>query len=179
MNKLRLTKIRRLVTRALLLVCFCAGLLCGAFGLVSRNYGTIAIQFLARPSRLSVAPKIVDRVLEIGWDDGHAFMCAGLPKDDAEWVFTELLNRTKDPLWGLIKYRTVRGRSVRAWSVECPAWLALLVLAAPSGALLVREAIRNRRLRKLGCCKSCGYDLTGNVSGRCPECGAATESTER
>ena len=23
-----------------------------------------------------------------------------------------------------------------------------------------------------GSCKKCGYDLTGNVSGRCPECGA-------
>lgn len=22
-----------------------------------------------------------------------------------------------------------------------------------------------------GCCRECGYDLTGNVSGVCPECG--------
>ena len=22
-----------------------------------------------------------------------------------------------------------------------------------------------------GCCSDCGYDLTGNQSGRCPECG--------
>ena len=25
-------------------------------------------------------------------------------------------------------------------------------------------------------CRSCGYDLTGNVSGRCPECGETTEA---
>jgi hypothetical protein len=25
-----------------------------------------------------------------------------------------------------------------------------------------------------GCCQGCGYDLTGNVSGRCPECGRPT-----
>ena len=24
-----------------------------------------------------------------------------------------------------------------------------------------------------GCCSTCGYDLTGNVSGKCPECGTA------
>lgn len=29
------------------------------------------------------------------------------------------------------------------------------------------------RRRKPGCCTACGYDLTGNVSGRCPECGRA------
>lgn len=23
-----------------------------------------------------------------------------------------------------------------------------------------------------GCCQKCGYNLTGNVSGRCPECGS-------
>ncbi len=26
-----------------------------------------------------------------------------------------------------------------------------------------------------GCCFNCGYDLTGNVSGTCPECGHASE----
>ena len=31
-----------------------------------------------------------------------------------------------------------------------------------------------RRRPKPGCCSSCGYDLTGNVSGRCPECGTGT-----
>jgi predicted RNA-binding Zn-ribbon protein involved in translation (DUF1610 family) len=36
-------------------------------------------------------------------------------------------------------------------------------------------AARSDRLResrtRSGRCHSCGYDLTGNVSGRCPECG--------
>lgn len=27
-----------------------------------------------------------------------------------------------------------------------------------------------------GLCQGCGYDLTGNVSGRCPECGATISS---
>ena len=37
-----------------------------------------------------------------------------------------------------------------------------------------REA-RTRRLRsKQGLCAYCGYDLRGNVSGVCPECGAPT-----
>lgn len=34
------------------------------------------------------------------------------------------------------------------------------------------EVRRAARLRNLGHCAGCGYDLTGNVSGLCPECGA-------
>lgn len=29
--------------------------------------------------------------------------------------------------------------------------------------------------RKMGLCEKCGYDLTGNVSGICPECGQQTD----
>ena len=53
------------------------------------------------------------------------------------------------------------------------AWLFLLFTAAQTGvayglrALLLAWASQ----RRPGCCPTCGYDLTGNVSGRCPECG--------
>lgn len=30
-----------------------------------------------------------------------------------------------------------------------------------------------RRVYRSGLCQECGYDLTGNVSGVCPECGTA------
>ena len=33
---------------------------------------------------------------------------------------------------------------------------------------------RRERRRKRGYCAECGYDLTGNISGACPECGTAT-----
>ncbi len=34
-----------------------------------------------------------------------------------------------------------------------------------------------RRRRPPGHCRKCGYDLTGNVSGRCPECGEPLPQT--
>ena len=34
------------------------------------------------------------------------------------------------------------------------------------------------RARK-GLCAKCGYDLSGNVSGRCPECGEAVDHNSR
>jgi hypothetical protein len=41
--------------------------------------------------------------------------------------------------------------------------------------MLLRDAImlrrRRRRAQIVGVCFACGYNLTGNVSGTCPECG--------
>lgn len=54
-------------------------------------------------------------------------------------------------------------------------WLPVLLLATAPTWFLIRYSIgplrRNRR-SKLGLCLNCGYDLTGNVSGVCPECGS-------
>jgi predicted amidophosphoribosyltransferase len=51
-------------------------------------------------------------------------------------------------------------------------WLPLLLVGAPTALLWWRD----RRLIPPGHCQNCGYNLTGNVSGRCPECGQAIDS---
>ncbi len=66
----------------------------------------------------------------------------------------------------------------RNHTLVVPLWLMTgLLLSYPMYAL-VRERMVRRRLiraaRKEGLCKTCEYDLTGNVSGVCPECGEAT-----
>ncbi len=48
-----------------------------------------------------------------------------------------------------------------------PAWLPVAALLALP-AWRAGVAARGRGV----CCRSFGYDLTGNVSGVCPECGA-------
>jgi hypothetical protein len=41
------------------------------------------------------------------------------------------------------------------------------------------SALRYAGIReKLGLCKNCGYDLSGNTSGICPECGTARTTQE-
>jgi len=56
-------------------------------------------------------------------------------------------------------------------AVFVPGWfLALLTAALPCG--WVARRLRSSPLRKFGHCRRCGYDLTGNLSGVCPECGA-------
>lgn len=56
-----------------------------------------------------------------------------------------------------------------AWLYSTTAALGLWIFAA------VGTFIRRRRPAPAnpGICRHCGYDLTGNVSGRCPECGRA------
>ena len=52
--------------------------------------------------------------------------------------------------------------------------VGILVLpGACVGALIAR---RGRRVIPAGHCQTCAYDLTGNTSGTCPECG--TDSDE-
>lgn len=50
--------------------------------------------------------------------------------------------------------------------IALPAWL-LFAVACPLAVWVIMSRPRNRT----GCCVACGYNLTGNVSGRCPECG--------
>lgn len=54
-----------------------------------------------------------------------------------------------------------------------PYWLFLLV-TVPAWVVLQHRALR-RRVRE-GACLACGYDVTGNVSGVCSECGGQTRS---
>jgi hypothetical protein len=52
------------------------------------------------------------------------------------------------------------------WPLALPALPALWVLSRD-----ILRTCRTARRRRRGLCLHCGYDLTGNVSGRCPECG--------
>ena len=70
----------------------------------------------------------------------------------------------------------VRVAGIVGVRVEVPPALALLIPLIPAMFAWHRwdrpNELRRERLAK-GQCPHCGYDLTGNVSGVCPECGSA------
>jgi hypothetical protein len=59
--------------------------------------------------------------------------------------------------------------------VLIPLWLALIPVLGFAAFLVYRE--RTRRVP--GFCRNCGYDLSGNTSGRCSECGKPIPEEQR
>lgn len=57
--------------------------------------------------------------------------------------------------------------------IFCPFWIPVLVLASYPAIAFIRSPLRRWRRRRRGLCIRCGYNLEGNVSGVCPECGDA------
>ncbi len=55
-----------------------------------------------------------------------------------------------------------------------PLWMLCVLFAAYPTVAFICGPLRRYRRRRKGMCLKCGYDLTGNVSGVCPECGVAT-----
>lgn len=60
-----------------------------------------------------------------------------------------------------------------AYAVFCPSWLVVVLLGGYPAFAVARGSFRRWRSRSQGRCSKCRYDLTGNVSGVCPECGTA------
>ena len=62
-----------------------------------------------------------------------------------------------------------RQTGIGADMISLPLWIPLLIVAVPT-AIVWR---RDRRRMSPGHCPTCHYNLTGNTSGICPECGTA------
>lgn len=64
------------------------------------------------------------------------------------------------------------GKQKHIWFIGVPASVVITILAIyPSLSLAVWWYRRRKKQPDPNGCKSCGYDLTGNESGVCPECG--------
>lgn len=65
------------------------------------------------------------------------------------------------------------------WTIHLPLWMpAVLFGGLFCWVYLPIYRLRKRRKRwTLGRCVVCGYDLTGNTSGTCPECGTRVNAS--
>ncbi len=72
--------------------------------------------------------------------------------------------------WGL--WQPHLRTNPRAQLLMLPLWLSMLLTTIP--AIILQRILRRPAP---GHCPHCNYNLTGNQSGRCPECGKAIPST--
>lgn len=123
------------------------------------------------PLRLMPWPARRSRVAGLTLEPGPVAVCVGLdgrpqrltPED---WIFIPSIGHYDTREWTA---------PLPGWEVgDIPHWLAPTLLALPPVLWLAVRGRRfhlRRRRRRTGLCMRCGYDLTGNASGRCSECG--------
>jgi len=76
--------------------------------------------------------------------------------------------------YGDVTYRMASYSGVQTTSqghVRIPLWGPMVLFLLYPAINLVRGPLRRWRRRRKGLCLRCGYDLRGNASGVCPECG--------
>ena len=69
---------------------------------------------------------------------------------------------------------STHGHQTQIW-LAIPDWAIMLANGLALTPML-RRRLRQRHRRRHGLCLRCGYNLTGNVSGICPECGTSIQS---
>ena len=62
-------------------------------------------------------------------------------------------------------------RSGKYWRLYLYLWMPFVVFSIYPVITFMRGPLRRHRRRRKGLCGACGYDLTGNVTGVCSECG--------
>ena len=70
-------------------------------------------------------------------------------------------------------------KQTRELLIWCPFWLLAVGFAVYPVAMVGRYLFVSEHRRRHRLCLVCGYDLTGNESGVCPECGTKTEAPAR
>jgi hypothetical protein len=99
----------------------------------------------------------------------------GWPAPPALYVIGGIDPPSSPPIWFPHYYPPTRFPTHWESSVLLPLWIPLLLSVGLTGFLFWRD---RRRVSPANCCTACGYDLTGNASGVCPECGASITSRE-
>jgi len=109
------------------------------------------------------------------WDS----FCHGFVRDlDYPWTFDPDMVR---PLFDQgIFGRTYVRYEFRYCTINVavtPLWSLTALFATYPTITFIRAPVRRWRWRRKGLCLKCGYNLTGNVSGICPECGERVRAT--
>ncbi len=92
-----------------------------------------------------------------------AFLMTDFTPWGVQGLHTHSIQGNKFPQWPWVaRYQ------YGVWEASSPIWVLLVAAALPAAFLFWRDS-----RYPPGHCQRCGYDLTGNVTGVCSECGRA------
>ena len=90
-------------------------------------------------------------------------------RESKKWWFNEYVPRPQVPL---LRTLWLPRLGPEGWSnLSVPLWMPTAIFGFAACRPL--NFHRRRKRKKLGLCVKCGYDLTGNITGTCSECGEA------
>jgi len=75
--------------------------------------------------------------------------------------------------------RTSAGPPAPCIRFGCPGVFIFFLLGLYPGIAFLRGPARRWHRRRRGLCEQCGYNLAGNTTGVCPECGSKMELPQR
>ena len=116
------------------------------------------------PNRKSLGCDLHRRYFYIWYND---------PKPDKGSTWGMRSGGAKHEFMGLKYVIHANSWGYRMIHVRISLWLVAMLSGAYPAVAFVRGPLRRRRRRRRGLCVRCAYDLTGNKSGVCPECGQA------
>lgn len=109
---------------------------------------------------MRTSPKVERALIDQMWRDGFI----GPSGARVEWA----------PGWRWVRLPII-GIAICS-PLRCAGNAALVVCVLSIAWIAVARSYGDKR-RYNGDCATCGYNLTGNESGRCPECGSAVEAS--
>lgn len=148
----------------------------------TRNYGVQAQWYWSKHTQLEMVASNGDLHIYLDRRFDYALQTKQWQRQSFKWFrFGRTMGegqsgRDTPAMWGFPEDGFPYHYSQIRRHIICPFWM-VFTLSAVVPALVIRAAVRRRwRRRRRGHCVSCGYDLTGNTSGVCPECGQAIQS---
>ncbi len=103
--------------------------------------------------------------------NGRVYVDWSTIEDGAKWSWPSIY--ADDYLFGMQEFDFAGAFDVKRWYLDQGYFESSLppIVAGALLVTLVLWCLDRRRLHPSGACKHCGYNLTGNTSGICPECG--------
>ncbi len=97
----------------------------------------------------------------------HAANC----QNQGRHVYRRSWPTEKEWKFGQFGWTVRKAPDSHGYVLTLPLWAPFILFATYPTIAVIRGPFRRWRRRRQGLCAQCGYNLTGNVTGVCPECG--------